>query len=44
MANFGPERENAGTMTFAIENGVLKLRFTAGTPKGRRHDFIVTVP
>ena len=34
MARFGPEGENAATMTFNIEDGVLTLRFTSGYREG----------
>ncbi len=44
MANFtpetaGPEGGNASTMTFAIENGVLTLRFTSGNAEGSTATF-----
>ncbi len=39
MATFGPERENARTMTFTVENEVLRLRFKSGNAEGSTATF-----
>ncbi len=44
MNGFGPEGENASTMTFTIENGVLTLRFTTGNAEGQTATFRRPIP
>ena len=39
MATFGPDGENASTLSFTIENNVLALRFNSGNAQGATATF-----